>query len=328
MSWKVGAHRTGASGSQSSPWQAALGFASADRSGSIRSSSHRYLVRLSSALPRGRLFADLVRRPRLACLVTRNWSPLLASVGQPLRGCPVAGRHALMSQCAQTHPVGIADVVHDIPHEPLRERWARCLAARATQVTLRSARHGGHGDVPVALPAGPGRVPMASERPPEADGRSRVSAIGMADEPSQAECRDRQPAHRGARGGPGFRLMRHDHRFRTRPPARPASRPRARHRDHVLAAAGRRARHAWHAHVNERLAPEEVQTPPRKRCRDGHGHRPRSFAAPRYSSWQRGSNETRREPDRDMQFPPAVLLATKRYARDPPRIRTVAREVR
>lgn len=47
-------------------------------------------------------------------------------------------------------------------------------------------------------------------------------------------------------------------------------------------------------------------------------HRTRGLAAPRFRA---GEPRTRREPDRDMQFPSAVLLITELHARHPPRVR-------
>lgn len=47
-------------------------------------------------------------------------------------------------------------------------------------------------------------------------------------------------------------------------------------------------------------------------------HRTRGLAAPRFRA---GEPRTRREPDRDMQFPSAVLLVTELHARHPPRVR-------
>lgn len=104
----------------------------------------------------------------------------------------------------------------------------------------------------------------------------------------------------------------HDHRLEQE--REPASRPRPRHRDRVHAVGG--ARHARHARVNERLVLEEVQMPPHALPRVMH--RTRGLAAPRFRA---GEPRTRREPDRDMQFPSAVLLVTELHARHPPRVR-------
>ena len=294
------AHLTGASGFQSLPLQAALGFQL--QAGQVRFVPQpQVLGPLEQRVAAGLLFADLVDglvgvsdHVELVDDSRRVGQPLADALGEPQ--AHVAGN--------QTHPVGIAVVVHEIPREPF-DRGRVLARDHADYVALHQV--GDHGDVPVALPAGlvdayglHARVVLA---------KPRLVHV-MADEPPQAgvmfadllgDVRDRL----------AFGQL-HDHRLEQE--REPASRPRPRHRDRVHAVGG--ARHARHARVNERLVLEEVQMPPHALPRVMH--RTRGLAAPRFRA---GEPRTRREPDRDMQFPPAVLLVTELHARHPPRVR-------
>ena len=294
------AHLTGASGFQSSPLQAALGFQL--QAGQVRFVPQpQVLGPLEQRVAAGLLFADLVDglvgvfdHVELVDDSRRVGQPLADALGEPQ--AHVAGN--------QTHPVGIAVVVHEIPREPF-DRGRVLARDHADYVALHQV--GDHGDVPVALPAGlvdayglHARVVLA---------KPRLVHV-MADEPPQAgvmfadllgDVRDRL----------AFGQL-HDHRLEQE--REPASRPRPRHRDRVHAVGG--ARHARHARVNERLVLEEVQMPPHALPRVMH--RTRGLAAPRFRA---GEPRTRREPDRDMQFPSAVLLVTELHARHPPRVR-------
>ena len=294
------AHLTGASGFQSSPLQAALGFQL--QAGQVRFVPQpQVLGPLEQRVAAGLLFADLVDglvgvfdHVELVDDSRRVGQPLADALGEPQ--AHVAGN--------QTHPVGIAVVVHEIPREPF-DRGRVLARDHADYVALHQV--GDHGDVPVALPAGlvdayglHARVVLV---------KPRLVHV-MADEPPQAgvmfadllgDVRDRL----------AFGQL-HDHRLEQE--REPASRPRPRHRDRVHAVGG--ARHARHARVNERLVLEEVQMPPHALPRVMH--RTRGLAAPRFRA---GEPRTRREPDRDMQFPSAVLLVTELHARHPPRVR-------
>ena len=294
------AHLTGASGFQSSPLQAALGFQL--QAGQVRFVPQpQVLGPLEQRVAAGLLFADLVDglvgvfdHVELVDDSRRVGQPLADALGEPQ--AHVAGN--------QTHPVGIAVVIHEIPREPF-DRGRVLARDHADYVALHQV--GDHGDVPVALPAGlvdayglHARVVLV---------KPRLVHV-MADEPPQAgvmfadllgDVRDRL----------AFGQL-HDHRLEQE--REPASRPRPRHRDRVHAVGG--ARHARHARVNERLVLEEVQMPPHALPRVMH--RTRGLAAPRFRA---GEPRTRREPDRDMQFPSAVLLVTELHARHPPRVR-------
>lgn len=294
------AHLTGASGFQSLPLQAALGFQL--QAGQVRFVPQpQVLGPLEQRVAAGLLFADLVDglvgvfdHVELVDDSRRVGQPLADALGEPQ--AHVAGN--------QTHPVGIAVVVHEIPREPF-DRGRVLARDHADYVALHQV--GDHGDVPVALPAGlvdayglHARVVLV---------KPRLVHV-MADEPPQAgvmfadllgDVRDRL----------AFGQL-HDHRLEQE--REPASRPRPRHRDRVHAVGG--ARHARHARVNERLVLEEVQMPPHALPRVMH--RTRGLAAPRFRA---GEPRTRREPDRDMQFPSAVLLVTELHARHPPRVR-------
>lgn len=294
------AHLTGASGFQSSPLQAALGFQL--QAGQVRFVPQpQVLGPLEQRVAAGLLFADLVDglvgvfdHVELVDDSRRVGQPLADALGEPQ--AHVAGN--------QTHPVGIAVVVHEIPREPF-DRGRVLARDHADYVALHQV--GDHGDVPVALPAGlvdayglHARVVLV---------KPRLVHV-MADEPPQAgvmfadllgDVRDRL----------AFGQL-HDHRLEQE--REPASRPRPRHRDRVHAVGG--ARHARHARVNERLVLEEVQMPPHALPRVMH--RTRGLAAPRFRA---GEPRTRREPDRDMQFPSAVLLVAELHARHPPRVR-------
>ena len=228
---------------------------------------------------------------------------ILAALGSRSR-MPLANPR-LMSQGNQTHPVGIAVVVHEIPREPF-DRGRVLARDHADYVALHQV--GDHGDVPVALPAGlvdayglHARVVLV---------KPRLVHV-MADEPPQAgvmfadllgDVRDRL----------AFGQL-HDHRLEQE--REPASRPRPRHRDRVHAVGG--ARHARHARVNERLVLEEVQMPPHALP---SRHAPDTRPSPHPGSGQ-GNREPAANPDRDMQFPSAVLLVTELHARHPPRVR-------
>ena len=212
--------------------------------------NHRYFGPLEQRVAAGLLFADLVDglvgvfdHVELVDDSRRVGQPLADALGEPQ--AHVAGN--------QTHPVGIAVVVHEIPREPF-DRGRVLARDHADYVALHQV--GDHGDVPVALPAGlvdayglHARVVLV---------KPRLVHV-MADEPPQAgvmfadllgDVRDRL----------AFGQL-HDHRLEQE--REPASRPRPRHRDRVHAVGG--ARHARHARVNERLVLEEVQMPPHTR---------------------------------------------------------------
>ena len=263
------AHLTGASGFQSSPLQAALGFQL--QAGQVRFVPQpQVLGPLEQRVAAGLLFADLVDglvgvfdHVELVDDSRRVGQPLADALGEPQ--AHVAGN--------QTHPVGIAVVIHEIPREPF-DRGRVLARDHADYVALHQV--GDHGDVPVALPAGlvdayglHARVVLV---------KPRLVHV-MADEPPQAgvmfadllgDVRDRL----------AFGQL-HDHRLEQE--REPASRPRPRHRDRVHAVGG--ARHARHARVNERLVLEEVQMPPHALPRVMH--RTRGLAAPRFRAGNR-----------------------------------------
>ena len=141
------AHLTGASGFQSSPLQAALGFQL--QGGQVRFVPQpQVLGPLEQRVAAGLLFADLVDglvgvfdHVELVDDSRRVGQPLADALGEPQ--AHVAGN--------QTHPVGIAVVIHEIPREPF-DRGRVLARDHADYVALHQV--GDHGDVPVALPAG------------------------------------------------------------------------------------------------------------------------------------------------------------------------------
>ena len=141
------AHLTGASGFQSLPLQAALGFQL--QAGQVRFVPQpQVLGPLEQRVAAGLLFADLVDglvgvfdHVELVDDSRRVGQPLADALGEPQ--AHVAGN--------QTHPVGIAVVVHEIPREPF-DRGRVLARDHADYVALHQV--GDHGDVPVALPAG------------------------------------------------------------------------------------------------------------------------------------------------------------------------------